>query len=240
MFPENITTFIDMFMGSGAVTFAMVDRVKHIIANDNDDDVFNLFMVVKNRKDDLVQAVEMMPSHESLFKYWKAQQEHDPIWRAVRFLLLSNFGYMGKPNTFRTRVGNDKARLLENIESGFLRINHVSFIQHDFRDVLGVVSFRRPAHEKPKAFVYADPPYFGTVHEYQHSFSKQDTEDLFASLAGSGIRFAISEFDHPFVLDLAKKHGLTVTTLGERQNIRNRRTELLITNYDPAQKQVLL
>lgn len=31
-FPNDIQTFIDMFMGSGAVTFAMVERCKYVIA----------------------------------------------------------------------------------------------------------------------------------------------------------------------------------------------------------------
>ncbi len=48
----------------------------------------------------------------------------------------------------------------------------------------------------------------------------------------SGLRFGISEFDHPTVLKLAKEHGLRVTTIGERHNLRNKRTEIYITNVD--------
>ena len=42
------------------------------------------------------------------------------------------------------------------------------------------------------------------------------------------MRFLLSEFDHPAVLELAKQHGLRVINLGERKNLKNRRTEILV------------
>lgn len=53
----------------------------------------------------------------------------------------------------------------------------------------------------------------------------------------SGLRFAVSEFDGEFIRDLAAQHGLTVTTLGERRNLMNRKTEILVTNYAPQPQQ---
>jgi DNA adenine methylase len=41
----------------------------------------------------------------------------------------------------------------------------------------------------------------------------------------------MSEFDNPAILDLAKEYGLNVITIGERKNMKNRRTEILLTNY---------
>ncbi len=125
LFPDNITTFIDMFMGSGAVTFAMVERCKYVISNDKDNDVFNLFMMVKERKDELLDALTMMPVHESLMKHWRKTEEHDPIWQAVRFLMRSNFGYMGKPETLHFAQSNNKKNLLENIQILFEDVKYV-------------------------------------------------------------------------------------------------------------------
>jgi len=50
-----------------------------------------------------------------------------------------------------------------------------------------------------------------------------------------GINAALSEFDHPLILDLAKQKGLNIDILGERCNIKNRRIEVLITNYQKQQ-----
>jgi DNA adenine methylase len=41
---------------------------------------------------------------------------------------------------------------------------------------------------------------------------------------------AISEFDNPKILEMAK--GLNVYQIGERKNLKNRRSEILITNYE--------
>ena len=89
----------------------------------------------------------------------------------------------------------------------------------------------------PRAFVYADPPYLHTGNNYAAGFTMADTADLFDLLAQSGMRFAISEFDTPAILDLAAAHGLRVHAFAERCNLKNRRVEILVTNYDPADPQ---
>ncbi len=148
LFPENITTFIDMFMGSGAVTFAMVDRAKYVIANDNDEEVFNLFMVVKEHKQALVKTFEVMPLHEQLFQHWKQEQESDGIWKATRFLMLSNCSLYGKCDTLRIGERNDKTSVLANIGKCFEFIQNVQFLHSDFRDVLTKVEWRENTKEK--------------------------------------------------------------------------------------------
>ena len=42
----------------------------------------------------------------------------------------------------------------------------------------------------------------------------------------------MSEFDNEFILNQAKERGLNVIIIGEGKNLKNRRTEILITNYD--------
>ena len=46
----------------------------------------------------------------------------------------------------------------------------------------------------------------------------------------------MSEFDNEFILDQAKARGLNIIYIGERQNLKNRRTEVLITNYENRQQ----
>ena len=88
--------------------------------------------------------------------------------------------------------------------------------------------FKFRLHGQGKGFA---PPYLGTDNNYEGSWTEADTADVFTVNMESGIRFAISEFDHPFVLEQAKHHGLNVIEIGERQNLKSRRTEILITNY---------
>jgi DNA adenine methylase len=237
LFPKQVGTFIDLFMGTGAVTFAMQERADFIFANDSDAEVFNLFQVAKDRREELLDALAMMPVHEALFQYWRQAQEPDPVWRAVRFLLLSNFSYLGHGETLRSRTGHDRATLRQNIENLQDTIDKITFLCCDFRDVLNKMSFRHPEREKPRAFIYADPPYLDCAHNYATGFSEQDTFDLFRILVESEMRFAISEFDHPTVLHLSEVYRLRVTVVGQRQTLKNRQTEVLITNYEPRPTQ---
>jgi len=235
LFPDDISTFIDMFMGSGAVSFAMIDKAKQVIANDKDDNVFNLFMVVKDRKDDLLDALVKMPVHESLLKHWKKNEEVDPVWKAVRFLMLSNFGYMGFSDImcFRYAKDNSKSILLEKIDLFYKKVSNMRFMCCDFRNTISKIEDReaRP-RPKRKSFIYADPPYIGTMDNYDHSFTEQDVHDLFGVLVNSGVRFGLSGFRHPLVDGLAEENALCITSLGERRSLGSRTEEILITNYE--------
>ncbi len=98
----------------------------------------------------------------------------------------------------------------------------------DFRDCLKKIEYRDLENDH---FVYADPPYINTGNAYSNNFTEQDTKDLFELLVNSGLKFAISEFDNDFVMSLANDYKLNIITIGERQNMKNRRTEILVTNY---------
>jgi DNA adenine methylase len=238
LFPDKVETFIDLFMGSGNVTFAMLGRAKYLYANDKEQEIFNLFQVVKDRPEELLMALRLMPQHDSLFQFWRKAQESDPIWRAVRFLFLSNFGYLGVGRTLRCRNGNEKRNLYQGIVKLSPLIDKIMFLCCDFREVLSVISWSNPEREKPRAFVYADPPYCGTGSNYAEDFTEEDTRDLFAVLVASGIRFAVSEYRHPVVMDCVQQYGLQVTSLGIKQSLKNRTEELVITNYNPQLRQL--
>jgi len=227
-FPAH-RTFIDMFFGAGGIFFnkPMAD---YNFCNDIDDDVFNLYFVLQQQKDELTEAIEIMPVTESLIKHWNNNKETDALRKAIRFLMLSNFVVNGRGTTLRfgESAGDEKSSLLSKIEQTFRMISRCKFMCTDFRKVLNKVQFRDDKHT---AFIYADPPYLNTSDNYSNSFTEQDTKDLFELLVNSGIKFAISEFDNEFIINLANEYKLNVITIGERQNMKNRRTEILVTNY---------
>ena len=87
-FPEH-KIYIEPFFGAGGMFFNK-PKAKYNIVNDLDSDVFNLFMVVMNQKNELEKAFYQMPIHSDLLNYWKKNEETDPIKKALRFLFLSN------------------------------------------------------------------------------------------------------------------------------------------------------
>lgn len=228
-FPKH-TGYGEMFFGAGGMFFNK-PKVKYNFLNDLDDDVYNLYRQLIDNKEELVNALTICPITHTQFKEWgKGSKEQTELMNAVRFLILSNYGLYGKPNTLRTGFVNPKAQIIQNIESTFNFISDCYFFCVDFRKYFSKIDFQS---NKDNLFVYADPPYLDTDNNYSSGFTNQDSVDLFKCLQDSGVKWAMSEFNHPFIIQQANDIGLFITEIGERQNINNRRTEILLTNYQP-------
>lgn len=226
-FPTH-NVYIEPFFGAGGMFFNK-PKAKHNILNDIDNEVINLFKVVREKPDKLRDAFEVTPYHEGVFKEWRFKEEEDEVWRAVRFIYLSNYSYLGMNRVLRIDTSNHKKQTVENLNKTieFLSDCSLVFTNSDFRRAIKQISLR-PA-DVP--FVYADPPYVGTEDNYSNSFKEQDFIDLLDILQETKYKFAVSEFDNDFVLKQAKDRGLNVYTICERRTLNNRNTEILITNY---------
>ncbi|CAL2077691.1 DNA adenine methylase [Tenacibaculum sp. 190524A02b] len=222
---------IEFFFGAGGSYFYL-PIPKFSILNDADSEVTNLYLVLLDQKVELYRQLEILPVTQSLIKYWQNNIETDPVRRAVRFLLLSNFTYMGKGGTMRLGIDHCKRNLINRIEPTFKMLSNSKITNLDFREVLGKISFQKDVTPKKDCFNYLDPVYLHTTHNYKvKDWSINDTEDCFKIMADSGINSAMSEFAIEPVLDFASDYKMNVIYLEERQNLKNRRQEILITNY---------
>jgi len=224
--------YIEPFFGAGGMFFSK-PKAKYNIVNDLDSDVFNLFQVIKNYPDKFRECLEITPYHTDVFNHFKTSEEEDIIWRAVGFVHLSNFGYLGQTGSLHFSMTNSKKIALKQLEDtiNFLKDTSIKFMNTDFRNVVKNIPFKTKS-EIDGAFIYCDPPYLNTGDNYSDGFTPEQTSDLFQTLIETGCKFAVSEFDNPVILDLAKQHNLEVITIGERSNLKNRRTEVLIVNYE--------
>ncbi|MFC7346005.1 DNA adenine methylase [Chryseobacterium zhengzhouense] len=223
---------IELFFGAGG-SFFYLPKAKYTIVNDLDDEVTNLYMVVQNHLEIFRQEISKVPLSESLLKYWKLNREDDPVKKALRFIFLSNFSYMGKGDTMRFGLDNAKKTILQNLDKTFLQLQDVKIMNRDFRDVLPRISFSKGQNDKEQCLVYLDPIYYGTEHYYQvPEWSKKDSLDCLDIVKNCGIKSAMSEFKNDFIIDEALSRNLNVFPVKSRANIKNRQTEILITNYE--------
>lgn len=230
--------YIEPFFGAGGMFFNK-PKAKYNIVNDLDSDVFNLFNLVMNQKEELEKAFLLMPIHSDLLDYWKKNEETEPIKKALRFLFLSNLTVMGTGNSIQGGIYNDKISFYDKIEPCFKYLDNVKMFNTDFKEFLNKkIAFGESGFSCgiEDTFIYCDPPYLGTDSNYSNNFTEEQTKDLFKTLIDTRCKFAISEFDHKTVINEAKENGLNVIYIGERQNLKNRRTEILITNYEDNQK----
>jgi len=231
-FPEH-QIYIEPFFGAGGMFFNK-PKVKYNIVNDLDSDVYNLFNVVSTKKDELAQAFFDMPIHTDLLEYWKENIETDEIRKALRFLMMSNMTWLGIGDKIHLSLKNHKTPVFDLLDKTNKLLFDVQFANYTFNDFLNGLSWRCP-EEKAKVFIYNDPPYLKTSNNYTQGFTENDSFDLFEALTETKCKWAMSEFDNPFILDQAKERGLNIIFVGERNNLKNRRVEVLITNYENTQ-----
>lgn len=225
--PHN--AYIEPFFGAGGMFFNK-PKVKFNFLNDNDHDVFNLFRCVVERKDELVEWIVRTPIIEKQFYEWhRGKREDDPIIACVRFLFLSNMGLYGNSRTMRIGCNNIKENILKGIEHTFKYLNNCFFMNGDFRSFFKKI---QQQENKSKMLIYADPPYLDTANNYGSTWGEKDSNDLFDTLQSTDLMFAMSEFNNPFIVEQANDRKLNIITIGERSNIKNRRVEILITNFN--------
>jgi len=226
-FPKH-DIYMEPFFGAGGMYFNK-PKAKYNFLNDIDDDVYNLFRQLLDNKNELVGWIEKVPITEKQFKEWnKGKRENTEILNALRFLILSNYGLHGHPVTLKIGAENPRAIILERIYFTFKYLQDAYFFNIDFRDFFKKCRYKKDIE---KCFCYCDPPYLGTVDNYSNSFTEKDSFDLFDTLQNTGIKWAMSEFNHSFILQQAKERNLNVLTIGKRSNIKNRKVEILVTNY---------
>ncbi len=230
--PHDI--YIEMFFGSGSVFFNK-PHASYSILNDYDNEVYNVFNVLIRHKNELKEYLELIPYHSAFWDECKTRKPDNDIERAVYFLVLSNFGFLSKHETLKYGANNSKQILIDNITKAYNSIvkNGNQFLNDDFRNIFKKISWKDEIKDKNRAFIYADPPYLDTENNYNvPNWTAKDTLDCFETTFNQGIKAALSEFDHPYIIELSNKMGLKINHLGERQNIKNRRNEVLITNYN--------
>ncbi len=111
------------------------------------------------------------------------------------------------------------------------RLAHVQIEENEAHKVI-------QSRDAADAFVYADPPYIETNQGHYAGYSKAAYERDLRTLATMKGKFLLSSFPNEVLNAFVKKHKRKVevfdqptTANNTRTSSRNRKTELLISNY---------
>ena len=238
-FPPHHTyqVYYEPFFLTGSVFFHK-KLSKYNYLNDLNEDVFNFWQVLIHEREAFETAFRMMPMSEDLFCYWKETWELTPVMKALRFLMLSNFSLKGKGRTFLLLHSHleTKERLLSLLDVTHKYLNRAIFRNKDFRDFFKSIKCGIKHIPASQRFTYNDPPYLGKSNTYMIGqkeliWQESDLIELIDVNKATKMPFAISEQDSRRMRKIAKVHKLQYTIIGDKRNLDNRATEILMTNY---------
>lgn len=215
-FPAH-RVYVEPFGGAASVLLRK-KRAYAEIYNDLDDEVVNLFTVLRDEaaSQRLQQLLELTPFARTEFELvWEACEE--PVERARRLIARSFMGFgsnahsdMGrghKTTGFRAssmRSGTTPARDWENYPDGLMAI---------VKRLRGVIIERRPAvqvmqsHDSAETLHYVDPPYlpetrnrrnpYDAKNQYRHELTVADHVALLEALRGLTGMVVLSGYPSP-------------------------------------------
>lgn len=181
-------SYLEPFFGSGAVLFNKPPSAIETV-NDIDGDVVNFFKVLRERPEELAEAIRLTPYARDVFDDAHENRGTDSFDCAYRFAIRSKMGHGFKTyqkTGFKVDVfARERSycvgcwnRLPADLMEAAARLKNV---QIENRPALDLI--RRFNHEN--VLIYADPPYLLETRGgklYRHEMTEQDHLDLLEAL----------------------------------------------------------
>lgn len=251
--PENIKDYkyIEPFIGGGAVLFNL--QPKNAIINDYNEELINVYQVIKNNLDELITDLK---KHKNEAEYFYSIRSLDrngefkkltDVQRASRIIYLNKTCFNGlyrvnNAGEFNSPFGRYKNPNIVNeptlkAVNKFLNSNNIDIKSGDYSDVL--------KQADKKCFVYLDPPYHpisessnftGYVQGGWNMYDQIDLKTACDELNKKGVKFLLSNSSADFIKDLYKDYKITIVKATRAINSngadRGEVDEVLIRNYE--------
>lgn len=249
--PKNISTYYEPFFGGGAVLFEL--QPKKAIINDINKELINLYEVIKNNTEDLIEDLKSHKNDEEYF-YYIRELDRDktnynsltPIQKASRIIFLNKTCYNGlfrvnKSGEFNAPFGRYKNPNIVNeitirAVSNYFKKADITFMSRDFAEVL--------KGARKGAFVYLDPPYdpvsdTASFTGYDKGgFNREEQirlKTVCDKLNEKGIRFLLSNSSTDFIKDLYADYRIEIVkakrAINSNGDKRGEIDEVLVMNF---------
>lgn len=253
LIPKKITTYVEPFVGGGAVLFKL--QPKRAIINDFNKELINTYKVVKKDPHKLLELLEIHDKNNCEDYYYEIRsldrsdnfKKMSNIEKAARIIYLNKTCFNGlyrvnQAGQFNSPYGRYKNPNIINrptvlAMSNYFNSNDIKIMQGDYRAVLKDLT--------KGTFVYFDPPYLpiSTSSSFtgytEGGFDEKEQIELKKEcdkLSAKGIKFMLSNSDHPTIRELYKNYNITTVqarrAINSKGNKRGEIKEVLVRNYD--------
>ena len=222
--PKRISTYYEPFLGGGAVLFDL--QPKKAIVNDINEELINLYRVVKEHAEELIEDLKKYENDSEYFYKIRELDRNEEVFsklsnikRASRIHYLNKTCYNGlfrvnMAGQFNSPFGNYKNPNITNeitirAVSKYLNDANIQFKCGDYEDALKGI--------RRGSFVYFDPPYdpvsdgsnFTGYAKGGFDRNEQTRLKLLCDkLNLKGVNFLLSNSSTEFILDLYKDYNI--------------------------------
>lgn len=256
LIPKKISTYVEPFVGGAAVLFHL--QPKKAIINDFNSELMNVYQVIKENPNDLIDILEKHKSANSEEYYYETRaldrtSDYENLSkeeRAGRILYLNKTCYNGlfrvnSSGQFNAPYGKYKNPAIVNdvtikAVSNYFNSANLKILTGDYREALKGL--------RKGAFVYLDPPYmplssssnFTGYTENGFGYEKQvELRDECLKLNKKGIKFLQSNSYTPEILELYSGSSVfkikvvqAKRSINSKSDKRGDVSEVLIYNYE--------
>lgn len=230
-------SYLEPFFGGGAILFNKEpSRIETV--NDLDDDVVNLFRVIREKKDKLIEQIVYTPYSRT--EYDNAFPENSEILsdveRAKNFLIRSGMGHgfrlcektgfkrdvYAREAAYAVRYWNDLPEVITYVA------HRLKMVQIEHKPAVELIK----AFNHGNVFIYADPPYVlstRTRKQYRHEMTDQDHVELLEALLLHTGPVMLSGYDNGIYNDYLQGWRKISTPARAEKSLP--RTEVLWMNY---------
>lgn len=251
--PKNINelTYVEPFIGGGAVLFHL--QPKNAIINDFNEELINVYEVIKNNLDELIEDLKKHKNEHDYFYEIRSLDRNDnfknlsKVERASRVIYLNKTCYNGlyrvnNAGEFNSPFGRYKNPNIVNeptlkAVSKYLNSNNIMIKNGDYSDVLKTLD--------KNSFVYLDPPYHpisessnftGYIQGGWDAFDQIRLREVCDELNAKGIKFLLSNSSAQLIKDQYTKYKIENVKANRAINSnganRGEIDEILIKNYE--------
>lgn len=252
-FPQH-SHYVEPLAGGASLFFAKL-KVEYNWLNDNDSELMNCFLIIRDQPDELIERLDGEVASKERHGYYKNEfLPQTDLDRAVRWFYLNRTSYSGIMNMQNCYWGyGDKYSMRpenwpRNIHRTSVKLQDVILTSYDFERVV--------EETEDGAFLFIDPPYYNTDQDkfYAHTFSKGDHLRLCNLLRrhSNRLKFLITYDNSPEIRALydwanefyEEEWNYTINRTDDQKNGTNRKgtrykgRELFILNYDFTPQQL--
>lgn len=239
IFPQNVTTFVDVFGGAGWVSTKTrcVSDTATIVYNDYSPYMANIFRHMSTNTAALVAELDSTVRDSDTYIRYRDSifaEQHDPqsLAVAVRWLYMLVYSFSGNTLNAKSKPYFDKT--IDKLTAVKNKLRNTKTVQRLQRLTVENLDFEEVIrkYDSPNTFFYCDPPYYNLEHYYKQEFN--DHKRLANVLNTVRGRVAVSYYEFDELNQWYpnwKRHSYTLYKPSSFYGNRKSGTELVLTNY---------